>query len=103
MATCHEVGAQFDIVEDLAIEAEDEIAVATEHRLLTVFETYDRQPAVAEANISLGVDTDRIWTTMREGIGHATQQLAGVERVHIGPEISRYPAHGLGLILVKPS
>ena len=71
-----QLGDQFLVVVDLAVEDDDDRAVFVEQRLLAGGEVDDGQPAVAEAHAGLEVQAAFVRPAVRLRLVHALQHGA---------------------------
>jgi hypothetical protein len=70
------LGAQLNVIVDLAVENESEIAVLRRHRLMSAFEIDDGKAAVPEKNCSVVPQTAVIRPAVGEHGSHARQRFA---------------------------
>ena len=66
-----ELGLHFGIVEELAVEDDDDGAVLVGDRLLAVEEPDDAEPAIGEPDAGLFEIAVLIGPAMDDGVGHA--------------------------------
>jgi hypothetical protein len=66
MAPSFELGAQFDVVEDLAVEDDRHGAVVDAHRLLAVCQVDDRQAGVREPDAARHVEAGLVRAAMAD-------------------------------------
>jgi hypothetical protein len=82
--------AQLDMVEDLAIEGDDEVAAGVAHRLATVGEGDDGKPDMGEPCLRRDEDALVVRPAVLHGAGHGAQRLL---RRRDRAEISAETAH----------
>ena len=93
VAEGEQLGAQFGVVVDLAVEDHAELAVARPHRLRAAREVEDREPAEAEEDARFFIVPQPlgIRPAMADRRGHP-REVAEIARANE----PRYPAHGRG-------
>ena len=62
--------AQFDVVEDFAVEGDADVAICTQHRLLAGRDVDDAQPCVAETRVTVEMDAVFVRTAMIQRANH---------------------------------
>ena len=94
MPAVFEIGAQFDVVEDLSVKGNPDAAVFVAQGLAAGAQIDDRQTAVAEADAGRFVIAFRVGPPMRQRTRHASQGRPVHGAFGEMPE-SRNAAHGL--------
>lgn len=89
VAARHEIAPQFQIVEDLAVERDDDAAVVVGHGLAAAGDVDDAEAGVAEADIVVDMDTLLVGPPVCDRADHGLQgQPAG----HRTRGLPKYPA-----------
>src|SRR5258708_7934756 len=110
-----ELGGQLDVVEDLAVERDPDVAVGRRQRLLAAREIDDRQSTMPEGGSLVEVDAGSVGPAMAHRLDHALEHGARRERAGREREEAGDAAHGkpqskglratlmaAGLVLLEP-
>ena len=74
MPASDEFGAQFQVVEDLAVADDRQVAIEGLDWLPTASEINDREPGVGQADMSVEAQIERIWTSVIDELDHRGQE-----------------------------
>ncbi len=89
-----QLGRQLDVVEDLAVERDPDIAVGRGERLLAAREVDDREASVAERRALVEVDAGCIGPAMAHGLDHALEHGARRQRARLEGDEAGDATHG---------
>ncbi|MCY1236056.1 hypothetical protein D9M72_486920 [compost metagenome] len=67
--------AQFDIIEDLAVEGDRQFTALVRHRLLAVAETDDRQARMTKSGLLVDEDAVLVWAAMGNRGNHSLEEV----------------------------
>jgi len=74
MTALRKLVAEFEVIEDLSVEGDGEVAVTALHRLVATRKINDAEASVAEACIAIVENSAIIGTTVLERGCHAREQ-----------------------------
>ena len=88
-----EIGAQLEVVEDLAVEGDPDGAVLVAHRLAAAVDVDDAEARVRQADVAVDVESVAVRPAMRDRPDHAREQATALIGRNRQAVVSGYSTH----------